>query len=280
MDLLALELFGGFQATLRGGLLPGFRTRKVAALLIYLATEEALRSGTATSPAPRRFERQKLMDLLWPNHARTSAQNNLRQTLFHLRHAFHDVPPRQGEAVVPVVVADRGAVWINPDAALESDVARFADLLRGPGQGECLASVPLDRAACRAMLEAAGALYQGDFLDGVDLVDAQPYQEWVLLQQEMLRRWALQVLEALAMLCLHTGDLGCAEAAARRQIDMDALREPAYRQLMEALARSGHRSRALRVYDALTQLLRSDLGVPPANDTRRLHSAVLAERVR
>ena len=279
MDQLTLEFLGGFQGTLHRRPLPGLRTRKGAALLIYMVTEEAMHRRMALSHAPRRFDRQRLMALLWPDHDRPSAQNNLRQTLFHLRHAFHDVPHRQGDGVVSLVAADRGAVWISPDAALTSDLAQFVGLLRGQGDGQCLASLPLDPAVCRGMLEAAAALYRGDFLEGVDLADAQPFQEWALFRQEALRRQALEVLEALALLCLHTGDLGCAEAAARRQISMDALREPAYRQLMLALTLGGHRGRALRVYDALTQRLRTDLGVPPASDTRRLHAAVLAETV-
>ncbi len=279
MDRLTLELLGGFQGTLWGRPLPQLRTRKVAALLIYLVTEDARHYRKGISVYPRLHERQSLMTLLWPERSAQSARRNLRQILYHLRHAFERVPGRRDEEAVPLVEADREAVWLNPDAALDSDVARFMQLLRGETGGECLASLPRDTSACRERLQAAADLYQGDFLKGVDLVDAQTFQEWVLLMQEYLRQQALVVLEGLTALCLHIGDVVCAEGAARQQIRIDDLRESAYRQLMEVLARSGHRTQALKLYDELCRRLRDDLGIIPEAATRHLHQAVLAESI-
>ncbi len=54
MASLSLSLLGPFRAVLDGSPLPGFRTKKVQALLIYLVTERAM---------PHR--REYLMELLW-----------------------------------------------------------------------------------------------------------------------------------------------------------------------------------------------------------------------
>ena len=74
MPGLTLSLLGPFEAQLDGHQLTTFRTNKVKALLIYLTVEKE-------RPVLREF----LMQLLWPDTPRESAQTNLRQTLYRLR---------------------------------------------------------------------------------------------------------------------------------------------------------------------------------------------------
>lgn len=79
MSALTLSLFGRFQAMLDDDPLPGFRTAKIQALLIYLAAEPA---------TPHR--RESLMTLLWPGMPERSARQNLRQIIYNLRNAVPD----------------------------------------------------------------------------------------------------------------------------------------------------------------------------------------------
>jgi DNA-binding SARP family transcriptional activator len=70
MSTLSLWLLGSFQAKYGDKPLTEFRTNKVRALLIYLATEGEPRS------------RESLMDLLWPGLPERSARANLRQITY------------------------------------------------------------------------------------------------------------------------------------------------------------------------------------------------------
>src|SRR5439155_26716754 len=128
-----------------------FRTSKVQALLIYLAVE-------ATSRPAARHRREALIELLWPGLPLLSAQDNLRQVLYQLRKAIPDLPSSDRAARVPLLLADRQTVQLNPAGAYDLDVATFQQLLRG--------------SPSLVALEQAAVLYRGDFLADFYLPDS------------------------------------------------------------------------------------------------------------
>ncbi len=105
MSGLSLTLLGPFEATSNDQPLLKFRTNRVQALLIYLATENA-RADTI-------HRREALMDLLWPGLPQKSAQVNLRQTLYHLRKAVPELPAKDGAELLPFLLTDRQTIQIN-----------------------------------------------------------------------------------------------------------------------------------------------------------------------
>lgn len=249
MARLKLSLFGPFLATVDDKPLMAFRTKAAQALLIYLTCE----GGDA-------HRREHLMALLWPGLPQKSAQACLRQTLYLLKQAIPKVQVRCGGETVPLLLADRGSVQVNPEAEFELDVARFKSLLAGPLEG----------------WPVAVSLYRGDFLADFYLPDSAPFEEWVLARREALRRRALDALGRLAGDALEGGEIEAAESYARRQIEVDDLRESGHRLLMQALALSGKRTEALAQYDALRLLLERELGAEPSAETAALYEDILA----
>src|SRR5262245_11716882 len=77
MARLCLQLFGGFRAWLDPGDVVRMPTRKVEALLAYLAL-----------PAGQTHPRDKLASLLWGELSEAQARASLRQSLFRLRRAL------------------------------------------------------------------------------------------------------------------------------------------------------------------------------------------------
>jgi DNA-binding SARP family transcriptional activator len=120
MSSLTLQLLGPFAASYDCQPLTHFRTRAVQALLIYLVCR------------PEAHRRESLMALLWPGVTQESAQNSLRQTLYHLRRAVPEVSTKSGDETVPFVLADRQIVQVNPEAAYALDAALFERTLKGP----------------------------------------------------------------------------------------------------------------------------------------------------
>jgi DNA-binding response OmpR family regulator len=85
MPRLTISLLGSFQVALAGQPLSGFASRKVQALLAYLAVE-----------ADRPHSREELAGLLWPNYSEASARATLRSVLANLRRILGDhqaLPP-------------------------------------------------------------------------------------------------------------------------------------------------------------------------------------------
>lgn len=249
MSGLSLSLLGTYSAALDGKPVGGFRTRPAQALLIYLACE------------PERHRREHLMAMLWPGMPQASAQQNLRQNLYLLRKVVPEVEANDGQGSVPFVLAHNETLQLNPGAAVAVDARRFAALLDRirPGLNE---------------LEETVNLYRGDFLAEFYLPDSNPFEEWAAARREAYRRGVLLALGQLTDLYLGDQDYVAAESAARRQMAIDPLHEMGNRQLIEALARRGHRSAALAHFDDYRRLLHVELGVNPGSETLVLISAV------
>ncbi|MFN2141092.1 MAG: BTAD domain-containing putative transcriptional regulator, partial [Candidatus Promineifilaceae bacterium] len=225
MSAFSLSLFGRFQATLNDEPLGGFRTAKVQALLVCLAAEP-------TKP----LRRESLMLLLWPGMPERSARQNLRQIIYNLRRAVPDLPQKSEdgeneiETAVPLLLANRHTVRLNPLADVSSDVARFEMLIESTQAHDHLDILLCHD--CRRNLETAVALYQGDFLADFYLDDSNEFEAWAEIQRQRYRRQALDALEILTAMAAREASYATARAYAEQQIEIDDLRESAYRQLM------------------------------------------------
>jgi predicted ATPase len=237
-------LLGPFQVQHNGTTVTRFRGDKVRALLAYLAVE-----------ANRPHTRSALAGLLWPEQPEVRALGNLSQALVRLRQAL-----AAGED--SLVVTRQTVQWRSDAAAV--DVHAF---------------VRLATSSDLADLEQAAALYRDEFLAGFGLPECEAFEDWLLLTREWLGYQVLDVLQHLSEASLAAGQLTEAIAAARRQLALDPWREPAYRQLMRALALSGDRAGAVAVYSRCQQVLRDELTVAPADETRELAEQIEAGAV-
>lgn len=260
MSQLTLTLLGGFAVQSDGRPITRFRTQKARALLAYLVME---------SQQPH--ERATLAALLWPEMPDAPALRNLTQNLVWLRRAIAG-----DNYTTPFLFATRHQVQWNEgvsakadtqlDTRVDVDALRFLSLIERHNQR--------DRASATADLEAAVALYRGDFLAGFSLPDTPAFDEWLLLRREQLRRLMLEALFTLANHSLASGDYQATIRHARQQLSMDHWREEAYRQLIHALAASGRSAEALAEYDHARRLLRNELGVEPQAETSQLAEAI------
>ncbi|MCG8347071.1 MAG: tetratricopeptide repeat protein [Chloroflexales bacterium] len=250
--MLLLTALGPLHVALDGNPLH-FRTNKAQALLIYLAV------AAATQPAAA-HRREALMELLWPGLPLSSAQDNLRQTLYQLRKTLPAVPSCVGGEPVPLLLTDRQTVQLNPACAYDLDVATFLRLLRDD--------------PTPTMLAQALTLYRGDFLADFYLADSDTFEAWAAAQRATLHRQALDALDRMTATLLAQGAYDQAEAYARRQIELDELCEGAHRQLMIALARRGRRRQALAQYATWRQLLADELGITPSTETVMLYERI------
>ena len=216
-------------------------TRKALALLAYLAL-----SG-------ERQAREKLAALLWPDAEAAKAHAALRRTLSTLNTALGGL----GLSIERETVGLGAPVWV--------DVLAFRDLR---ARAEDLA----------AQAEAAD-LYRDDFLAGFSLRDSAPFDDWQFFQAETLKHEIAAVLERLVRAHTAAADYERALSYARRWLALDALHEPAHRQLMRLYAWSGQRAAALRQYHECERVLQAELGVAPLEETLRLYEAIKLNRL-
>ena len=127
-----------------------FRTRKVLALLIYLAVERGMHS------------RESLMALLWPESPANSAAVTLRTTLSRLRKAL--------QLAGDVLVTKAGKVGFDSNCIIDLDLDWLNTAAREDTSPDKLRSIlTVDR---------------GEFLEGFSLPDAPAFDNWVSTQRE------------------------------------------------------------------------------------------------
>jgi DNA-binding SARP family transcriptional activator len=221
--------------------LPGGQAR---VLFTYLAVNRAL-------PA----RRDELIEALWPWRAPAGADASLSALLSRLRSVVGSDVLTGGTEVSLRLPA---TAWIDIEAAqeaihrAESAVAQH-DWARGWGPS----------------LVALFTARRG-FLSGEDL----PWAEQHRRRLEEIRCSALECYAAVA-LGVGGSELAPGERVARELVAAEPFRERAHALLMEILAARGNPAEALRVYEALRERLRDELGAAPTPELRALHERLL-----
>lgn len=253
MARLNLYLLGTPRVELDGKAVDLSR-RKVLALLIHLAMtrQTQRRDGLAT--------------LFWSQSGQAAARASLRRELHTLTNAI-------GEGWIAsdrehVALADHAAIWLDVDA--------FREQINAYSHHCHTADQACD--ACLESLHTAVALYQGDFLSGFTLFDSPEFDDWQFFHAESLRRDLANALDALVRLHGGRGEYDRAITYARRWLLLDALHEPAHRELIKLYALSGQQGAALRQYQECTRLLAEELGVEPEAETTSLFEAIRTRR--
>jgi SARP family transcriptional regulator, regulator of embCAB operon len=243
--LTRVQLCGRLAVELAGreltGQLPGGQAR---VLFTYLAVNRAL-------PAPR----EELIEALWPWRAPAGADASLSALLSRLR-AVLGGDVLAGRAEVRLCLPTDA--WIDIEAAQEAihraeSAVSQCDWARGWGPS----------------LIALFTARRG-FLPGEDLPWAHEHRR----QLEDIRCSALECYAAVA-LGVGGSELAPGERCARELVAGEPFRERAHALLMEILVARGNTAEALRVYQALRERLRDELGATPAPELRTLQERLL-----
>ena len=160
--MLPLKLYtlGGLSVSRGEQPLQSFITRKVDALLVYLACER------------REHTREWIADLLWDEVSQARALGNLRTALVSLN--------RQLSAYL---IITRQTLRINPAVECWVDALALTNILT--------------ESSTNRDLEGALDLYKGDFLAGFHLRGAQGFEIWQAAEAERLRSLVIAALERL-----------------------------------------------------------------------------------
>jgi predicted ATPase/DNA-binding SARP family transcriptional activator len=250
--MLKLTLLGPFQITLEGKPVPGCESTKSRALLAYLVEEHG-----------QSHSRSMMAGLLWPETAEKAALNNLRQALFKLQHAIHDL-----ETSPPFLVVDRESIALYPNNYCSVDTYDFRMLLD--------TATEQNRPAASSLhyLDQAASLYRGEFLNTLFNVDSPIFEDWILTRREFYRAQVLEALNLLVEASLSQGDYGRVKRYTRQQMEIDPCMEEAHCYLMQALALEGKRYEALAQYASCCSLLEKELNVGPSPATIQLFERI------
>lgn len=238
-----LSLFGGFQLRDSENKLIDPGPRKAKALLAWLAVHP-----DAEHP------REKLAAIFWPDKEEESARHSLRQVLGSLRKAL-----TPGAAEASPLQSGKG--WVRLDSALiKIDVLEFESAINDGGI----------KASAKA-----GKLYKGEFLAGCN-PRADLFDDWVMDYRHHYRERATAAMCRSLSMLIDRGLFKQAVPLAMQLINIDPLRESAYRGLMMAHQGLGNHALALRWYRRCESVLLREVDVLPCLETRALHAQLLS----
>ena len=216
-----LRCLGGPSLLSAAGEQVRFRTRKHFALLVRLALEPG-----------KRFTRDYLTDLLWPNAAPRLANHSLAQGL----------------------------------SVIKAKVSREAVLIQRATVGLAPGWVDVDA----LHLGNGDVGVDGPFLDGFEIPAARPFEDWKVECRARLLPQMRDCLVRQMDAARRIGDFATVERRAERLQELDTLAEEAIRGVMEARAWAGDRSNALKAFARYEAQLAEELGAKPGADLVRM----------
>jgi predicted ATPase/DNA-binding CsgD family transcriptional regulator len=193
-DSLEVFTLGKLQIQRNGLTLANFPTRKVEALLVYLAC------------TGRSFPREQLAELLWEDRTQSQSLSNLRAALSRLN-----------EQVALFLYINRKDVSIQPQAKVWVDSVELSASLQSN-------KWPLSSSAANR-LEHAITLYKGDFLAGFYISESQGFEDWQRAERERLRVGVMEALSQLANFYLEQGRFDAGLTHATRLLELDPCAE-------------------------------------------------------
>ncbi len=196
------------------------------------------------------LRRESLIADTWPEIEMPSANSSLNTALWRIRKClsrFEGVQLLSFDNIVQLKVLPPAGVDVDLLERAVSDI---------PDSSAAETILPEQRIA----LEDSAALCRGEFLEGCD-------EYWVLAKREhyaalQIRAWTILMRDAAVQ-----NRIEAALEYGRSILELDPFREGSLRELMLLYVRNGERAKAMRQYDALRTLLKTELDIEPMEET-------------
>ena len=244
---ISVQMLGGFSIQWNGQKIDdqSNRMRKVWLLLAYLIYH---RNSTLTQSHFLQLLQSKGDDHIDPN-------GNLKALFYRARTLLNQLDPSAGH---DLILHKSGNYSWNTEIPLELDVEVFEQLYR---EGTAAS----DSAKKLELYLQATDLYSGDFLPKL-ASDA-----WAMPISAYYHRIYLETAENALALLMETHRWADAAALCRKALQIEPYSESLYQQLMQCKLAEGDRASVLAIYEDMSELLFSNFGVMPSDESRALY---------
>lgn len=248
---LKVWMLGEFSITMGDARIDdsGNRSRKVWLLLAYMIYNRN-----------RPVTQEELIGLLWgEDTGSTNPVNALKTMLHRVRTMLNQLDPTAGHSLI---VRRGGSYAWNNEYAVELDVERFDELSRQ--------SLPEDdeEGQLALMLETL-ELYRGDFLSKLS------NEPWVVPIAAYFHNIYVQILLAALPLLERREQWPRVVELCRSALVVEPYNEVIYQHLMRALLETGRQQEAVQAYEEMSELLFSNFGIMPSDESRALYREAL-----
>ncbi len=250
MGVMRVFLFGRIRIAHDGLSSQVKLTHTLQALLAFLLLQRE-----------RSYTREVLADLFWSQHSLDRARSCLNTALWRLRSVLEPNGMLRG---VYLVTNELGEVSFNWQSSYWLDVEVFER------QAKRILAQPshtLDEATVQEFRTTL-QLYSDQFLEGI-------YYDWALREKERVRQLYLNSLAGLMHYYKHHHAYEESLSCAQQILGRDPLREEIHREMMRLYLEAGQRDLAVRQYETCRQILATELGLAPMEETRALFTETI-----
>lgn len=213
----------------------------------------------------RVHRRERLADLFWSEVEPDKGRAALNTAIWRIRKILE--LGAEGAAKRLVTIGDE--VILEPWDALRVDTHQLEKASR-----QLFDAIESQGPSGVILREFSSAVtcYHGPFLDGHD-------GDWILQERERLHCLFVRSAFTLMHQAARQAQYELALEYGRRILAVDALRESIQRDVMLLLVLNGQRAEAIRSYERLAKLLRSELDIDPMPETTRLKADIQSGRI-
>jgi LuxR family maltose regulon positive regulatory protein len=207
-----------------------------------------------------RASKDSIIDTFWGETDLEVVEKNFHPTVSHIRKALNSNQPLKQN----FIIYREGDYQLSPEFSYRIDIEDFDNLMHAGENARRARNFD----ECIKAYEAAVALYRGEFMQG-------SYEPWVDEQRVYYREQYLRLLESLAGVAQKMEDWAKSMQLAQRILHEDQFREDIHCLIMRAHGALGNRGAVRDHYEGLKRLLKSELGVEPGSETRKLYKELV-----
>lgn len=208
----------------------------------------------------RRVEKELLIETFWGDTNLDVIEKNFHPTISHIRKALNS---RQTLKQNFLLYRD-GAYQLSGEVSYSIDTEDFEHHIAEAEK----AKRENNQEAVEANVEAAYALYRGEFMAGV-------FDDWVEERRNYYREQHGRIAKSLLKTAFRKKDWATSLKFAGEILQADPYREDIHFFIMRIHAAQGKRNAAKHQFETLRKLLKDELGVEPAAETKRLYQELL-----
>lgn len=224
-------------------------TRRARDIFCFIATSKH-----------RRVEKDVLIDIFWGEEEPITIEKNFHPTISHIRKALNSWQSFKQN----FLIFRDGAYQLNPELVYSIDTEEFEVAIAAAEK----AKKEKNSERLRENLEKALEIYRGEYIPGV-------YENWADERRRFYREQHLRVLTGLSKLAFSSKNWSDALKFANQILHNDPFREDAHRLIMKIYAAQGKRAAVVEQFENLQKLLKKELGITPAPETRRVFQELL-----
>lgn len=247
VNSLQVNMLGGFSIRLGSSVIDDNdnRSHKVWLLLAYMIYSRN-----------RCVPQEELVQLLWGDTENSSNPVNALKTMFHrVRTMLNQLGASAGHTLI---IRSAGTYAWNPDIPFTYDVSDFESLCKTGAAAE-EESVRLEK------YQQALKLYTGDFLPKLS---SEP---WVVPVSTYFHNLYLQTVRQTLTLLEDHSRFQEVVALCRKAVTVEPYDEELYQHFMRGLLQTGEHRQVIKVYEDMSELLFSNFGIMPSDDTKALY---------